>query len=64
MSMNSWFDIKSLEDVATDEDVNGMLASRQTIQSYIDAEQKDHAIDPQRIVIGGFSQGIYVVDRL
>ncbi|KAI5474162.1 hypothetical protein MNV49_004074 [Pseudohyphozyma bogoriensis] len=60
MSMNSWFDIKTLmppsPGVPTDEDEAGMLKSVSRIQQII-ADEVDAGIDASRIVVGGFSQG-------
>lgn len=44
------------EALNTQEDVDGLLASRDYIQSLIQHEI-DHGILPEKIVVGGFSQG-------
>lgn len=53
--MPSWFDVRSLEDVAEHEDEAGMLTSVRRIEGII-AEESAH-VAPARIVLGGFSQG-------
>ncbi|KAJ2509701.1 hypothetical protein GGI11_003122 [Coemansia sp. RSA 2049] len=54
--MPSWYDIKSLEKIAGDEDEAGMNASMMKINDLIRSEV-DAGIPANRIVLGGFSQG-------
>ncbi|KAM6493644.1 Phospholipase/carboxylesterase/thioesterase [Amanita muscaria] len=57
MSMPAWFDIYSFNfDKETKEDEKGMLSSVQSLNDLISAEV-EASIEPDRIVIGGFSQG-------
>ncbi|KAI9295855.1 Phospholipase/carboxylesterase [Neoconidiobolus thromboides FSU 785] len=59
MSMPSWYDITSLSDLEEHQDKAGMLASVQKVNKLIQNEI-DIGINPNRIVIGGFSQGCVV----
>ncbi|KAJ2491710.1 hypothetical protein IWW37_002034 [Coemansia sp. RSA 2050] len=54
--MPSWYDIKSLDQIASNEDEPGMNASMMKINELIKAEI-DAGIPANRIVLGGFSQG-------
>ncbi|KAJ1812875.1 hypothetical protein LPJ75_003438 [Coemansia sp. RSA 2598] len=54
--MPSWYDIRSLNKIASDEDEAGMNASMVKINQVIRAEL-DTGIPAERIVLGGFSQG-------
>ncbi|KAI9505151.1 hypothetical protein GGI25_000344 [Coemansia spiralis] len=54
--MPSWYDIKSLDSIAEDEDEDGMKASMVKINELIRSEV-DSGIPADRIVLGGFSQG-------
>ncbi|KAJ2549046.1 hypothetical protein EV175_004594 [Coemansia sp. RSA 1933] len=54
--MPSWYDIKSLDKIASDEDEDGMNASMVRINELIRGEV-DAGIPADRIVVGGFSQG-------
>lgn len=55
MVMPSWFDIRSF-DQGAEEDEKGILESSGKIKDLIKAEV-DSGISPERIVLGGFSQG-------
>lgn len=56
--MPSWFDIRSLSDLDTqDEDQEGLLLSASRIQQLVTSEVDEHEIPSTRIVLGGFSQG-------
>ncbi|XP_065061795.1 acyl-protein thioesterase 1-like [Rhopilema esculentum] len=55
MKMPSWFDIKSLSFQA-DEDTAGIKQSSNFLRSLVQEEIKN-GISPDRIIIGGFSQG-------
>ncbi|KAI9682441.1 MAG: hypothetical protein M1829_000233 [Trizodia sp. TS-e1964] len=63
MSMPSWYDIadtklqESLQNLEQDQDVEGILKSRDQIHKLVDLETKDKGIPSSRIVLGGFSQG-------
>ncbi|KAJ2374123.1 hypothetical protein GGI05_007345, partial [Coemansia sp. RSA 2603] len=54
--MPSWYDIRSLNKLANDEDEAGMNSSMVKINQVIQAEL-DQGIPANRIVLGGFSQG-------
>ncbi|KAF1949240.1 acyl-protein thioesterase 1 [Byssothecium circinans] len=57
MKMPGWYDIKSLNDLASrEEDEEGILKSRDYFHSLIDAEVAK-GIPANRVVVGGFSQG-------
>ncbi|KAK9465100.1 Phospholipase/carboxylesterase/thioesterase [Lipomyces arxii] len=56
LQMPSWFDIVSLDRVEAQEDSKGILESVGRMRSFI-AEEIAKGIKPERIVIGGFSQG-------
>ncbi|KAL1129050.1 hypothetical protein AAG570_013582 [Ranatra chinensis] len=53
--MPSWFDLKSL-DVGANEDEVGIKKAAEGVHAMIDAEEKS-GIPSNRVVIGGFSQG-------
>ncbi|KAF2796878.1 Phospholipase/carboxylesterase [Melanomma pulvis-pyrius CBS 109.77] len=57
MRMPGWYDIKSLNDLASrEEDEAGIHQSREYFHSLVDAEVAK-GIPANRVVIGGFSQG-------
>lgn len=57
MSMPGWYDIKTFNSLAENEDEEaGILKSRDYFHSLVDAEV-EKGIPANRIVIGGFSQG-------
>ncbi|KAF9266263.1 Phospholipase/carboxylesterase [Marasmius fiardii PR-910] len=56
MTMPSWFDIGSFADFKTGEDEEGMMKSVGDLTKIIDAEVAS-GLRPERIIIGGFSQG-------
>jgi lysophospholipase-2 len=55
MQMPSWFDIKSL-DASADEDDAGIKAAAKNVHEWIEEEIKS-GIPSSRILMGGFSQG-------
>jgi predicted esterase len=55
-SMPSWFDIQRFGEWTNNDDVDGYLKSLETVGKYID-EQITNGITPDRIIVGGFSQG-------
>ncbi|KAG0224279.1 hypothetical protein BGW42_005210 [Actinomortierella wolfii] len=57
MQMPSWYDIKSLSDVNSDQDEEGLVKSRQAVMELVREEIDTHGIPANRIVVGGFSQG-------
>lgn len=59
MKMPSWYDIASLEKIESKQDAEGILNSAETLKRVVE-EQKNEGIPPERIVIGGFSQGAAV----
>ncbi|GAA5964686.1 hypothetical protein JCM3765_004353 [Sporobolomyces pararoseus] len=56
MRMGAWFDVKRIGGGPAHEDIEGMLASIESIQSLVEQEGAK-GIDREKIVIGGFSQG-------
>ncbi|KAJ1999442.1 hypothetical protein GGI04_004570 [Coemansia thaxteri] len=54
--MPSWYDIQSLNRIASNEDEDGMNRSMRSVNELIRAEV-DSGIPANRIVLGGFSQG-------
>ncbi|KAJ2355154.1 hypothetical protein IWW50_003973 [Coemansia erecta] len=54
--MPSWYDIRSLDKIAADEDEQGMSVSMQRLNELIRSEI-DAGVPAARIVLGGFSQG-------
>ncbi|KAJ1785938.1 hypothetical protein LPJ59_006033 [Coemansia sp. RSA 2399] len=56
MRMPSWYDIMSLDKIASVEDEAGMNASMMRINELI-RNEVDAGIPADRIVVGGFSQG-------
>ncbi|KAJ1729597.1 hypothetical protein LPJ61_003446 [Coemansia biformis] len=54
--MPSWYDIRSLDKIATNEDEDGMNASMRKLNELVRSEI-DAGIPAGRIVLGGFSQG-------
>lgn len=59
MSMPSWYDIKSLGDIKSEQDEVGVIKSVERLKEVI-AEEVAAGIPEDRIVIGGFSQGCAV----
>lgn len=57
--MRAWYDIYSLEDLDR-EDRDGLVEAQQILESFIHQEI-ERGIDPQRIILMGFSQGGAVV---
>lgn len=55
MTMRAWYDIKTM-DLDKRADMAGLLESEQQLNALIEAQIKA-GIDPQRIVLAGFSQG-------
>lgn len=53
--MRGWYDLASLDRI-DDEDRNGLLASVHTVRRLV-AEEISKGIAPERIIVGGFSQG-------
>ncbi|KAH3679719.1 hypothetical protein WICMUC_000750 [Wickerhamomyces mucosus] len=54
--MPSWFDIYQFGGKGTNHDFDGYLKSIDIIKTFID-EQISNGIKPERIILGGFSQG-------
>ncbi|KND87748.1 Acyl-protein thioesterase 1 [Tolypocladium ophioglossoides CBS 100239] len=63
MDMTAWFDIKVFdgtpEALRRDEDIASITASKDYVQSLIQREI-DAGVPPERIILGGFSQGAVV----
>ncbi|KTW32078.1 palmitoyl-(protein) hydrolase [Pneumocystis jirovecii RU7] len=57
MMMPSWYDIRSLDGVNEDEDEEQMLKSVHQLHRLI-TEEVEYGIQSERIVVGGFSQGM------
>ncbi|ODV62542.1 alpha/beta-hydrolase [Ascoidea rubescens DSM 1968] len=57
LDITSWYDLKSIENVFFDEDVNGILNSINFLISLINSEIRNFNVKPENIFIGGFSQG-------
>lgn len=56
MTMPSWFDIQRFGELTNNDDVDGFLKSLEKVDQFIEEEVKK-GINPERIVVGGFSQG-------
>ncbi|KAK9383828.1 Phospholipase/carboxylesterase/thioesterase [Kockiozyma suomiensis] len=56
MEMPSWFDLTSFDKIESQEDSQGMWKSVDRLKAFVADEVKE-GISPDRIVIGGFSQG-------
>ncbi|KAM3160951.1 Acyl-protein thioesterase 1 [Lachancea thermotolerans] len=54
--MPAWFDIRSWDNVQSQADVAGFLKSLHVVEKLVD-EQIQNGVNPQNIVVGGFSQG-------
>ncbi|MEM1177124.1 MAG: alpha/beta fold hydrolase [Acidobacteriota bacterium] len=54
MTMPAWYDIRSLD--SRNDDVEGIQRSEAQVCALVDRE-RDRGVDPERIVIAGFSQG-------
>jgi lysophospholipase-1/lysophospholipase-2 len=57
--MPGWFDITSLGEVLAHQDEEGMLKSANVVHRLI-TEEVEAGIPSDRIIVGGFSQGIYL----
>jgi lysophospholipase-1 len=55
--MPGWFDITSLQNVIGNEDEDGLLKSVNLVHKLI-TEEVDGGIPSDRIILGGFSQGM------
>jgi len=55
--MPGWFDILSLGHVMTKQDEDGILKSVNLVHKLI-TEEVDAGIPSDRVVVGGFSQGV------
>lgn len=60
MMMPAWFDIHTLGDRRGKQDTEGFLESCTLLKSYIKKEMEENKIPPEKIIIGGFSQGAAV----
>jgi predicted esterase len=56
--MPGWFDIRSLGDIMARQDEDGMLKSVNLVHKLI-TEEVDSGIPADRIIVGGFSQGVF-----
>ncbi|KAI5809881.1 Phospholipase/carboxylesterase/thioesterase [Peziza echinospora] len=56
MRMPGWYDITDFPNLSSSDDEAGMLRSISAINAII-GEQVDKGIPPERIIVGGFSQG-------
>lgn len=57
MKMPAWFDIYELGNPNARQDVSGFLHSTHVVQQLVHEQMEKHQIKPERIIIGGFSQG-------
>jgi predicted esterase len=55
--MPGWFDITSLTDVVSRQDEEGIMKSVQLVHRLV-KEEIDAGISSEKIIVGGFSQGI------
>ncbi|KAG6864853.1 hypothetical protein C0991_006754 [Blastosporella zonata] len=55
--MNSWFDVDSFDYEMRKDNERGLINVSLLIDNIIAQEEREHAISPHRIVIGGISQG-------
>ncbi len=56
--MRAWYDVSTFDDLLqTTADETGILRSQQIVHALVRAETAERGIAPQRIVLGGFSQG-------
>lgn len=55
--MPAWFDIYEFGNPNAKQDVTGFLSSCETLKSLIKEQTDLHNIPPEKIIIGGFSQG-------
>jgi predicted esterase len=56
--MPGWFDIRTLGDVTVRQDEDGILKSVNLVHKLI-TEEVDSGIPADRIIVGGFSQGVF-----
>src|SRR5690349_15271074 len=56
MEMRAWYDIAMANDMARLPDEPGIRASQAIVEELI-ARENDRGIDPNRVVLAGFSQG-------
>ena len=54
--MPAWFDIRSFDDLQSSQDQENFLKSIDVVKNLVQ-EEIQSGIDPQNIVVGGFSQG-------
>ena len=57
MRMPSWHDITTLDGEMRESDLRGLDESVATVRDLIRREVQDEGVAPERIVLGGFSQG-------
>lgn len=57
MRMPGWFDIYAFGDPSAKQDVDGFFKSCNVVKLLITEQIEKHNISPERIIIGGFSQG-------
>ncbi|WPK23412.1 hypothetical protein PUMCH_000652 [Australozyma saopauloensis] len=57
MRMPGWFDIYEFGNPEAKQDVAGFFKTCEHITSFIKTQVDEYKIDPERIILGGFSQG-------
>ena len=57
--MPAWFDIESLDNLEMETDIEGVKKSATTVFDIIETEIRT-GIPSNKIIIGGFSQGIFL----
>lgn len=57
MSMSGWFDIYEFGNPKARQDISGFFKSCEVVQLLVREQMEVHNIAPERILIGGFSQG-------
>lgn len=57
MKMPAWYNITTLDESDPREDIQGMQQSAQLVWKIVEQEITENGIRPERIFVGGFSQG-------
>ncbi|KAG6830145.1 hypothetical protein H0H92_002009 [Tricholoma furcatifolium] len=55
--VSAWFDISSFNLTEREEDEEGTRRAARMISDIIEKEEKDFGVPPERVIVGGFSQG-------
>ena len=59
--MPAWFDIESLDNLEEETDIDGIKRSAEMVYDIVEDEIRS-GIPSHRIIIGGFSQGLIIID--